>query len=249
MKCKGAAGPDNIPPSFLKLLGRLASRNYYIYSTHPFLLLIVHMSGGLVLLFHYWKLGNLLVKLHLFTSSVSHHVLSNFWNAALLIIFTTSTKPKIFSANSKQNFGKVWAVKIRLLRQVEAIADDFHQHMMQRSILTLLDFCKAYNTGWRETLALHTLDAGISSTFTRCIWSFSKDCRTRVQLCNVCSSSRPFTLGLLQGWVLAPLLFLFYINDLTSLLNGNAVIALFADDISILTTACKKEYAKVATSI
>ena len=55
-------------------------------------------------------------------------------------------------------------MKIRLLRQVEAIADDFQQHMMQRSILTLLDFCKAYNTGWRETLVLHTLDTGISST-------------------------------------------------------------------------------------
>ena len=66
---------------------------------------------------------------------------------------------------------------------------------------------------------------------------------------NVCSSSRPFTQGLLQGWVLAPLLFLFYINNLASLLNGDAVIALFADDVSILTTACKKEYAEVAASI
>ena len=47
--------------------------------------------------------------------------------------------------------------------------------------------------------------------------------------------------------VLAPLLFLFYINDLASLVNKNAVIALLADDIFILTKACKKEDAEAAT--
>ena len=37
---------------------------------------------------------------------------------------------------------------------------------------------------------------------------------------------------------------MFYINDLASLLNNEAVIALFADDISVLTTARKKEDAE-----
>ena len=46
--------------------------------------------------------------------------------------------------------------------------------------------------------------------------------------------------------VLAPLLFLFYIIDLASLVKENAVIALLADDISILTKACKKEDAEAA---
>ena len=44
-----------------------------------------------------------------------------------------------------------------------------------------------------------------------------------------------------QGSVLAPLLFLFFINDLATTLNNDAVIALFADDVSILTTARKRE--------
>ena len=43
-----------------------------------------------------------------------------------------------------------------------------------------------------------------------------------------------------------PLRFLFYINELASSLNDDAVIALFADDVSILTTARKKEDAKAA---
>ena len=117
---------------------------------------------------------------------------------------------------------------------------------MQRSVLTLPDFSKAYDTVWREKLLLHVLDTGIPPTFILWIQSFFKDCRARVQLFHVFSSSRRFTQGLPQSSVLAPLLFLFYIKNLASSLNDDAVIALFADDISILTTARKKEDGEAA---
>ena len=117
---------------------------------------------------------------------------------------------------------------------------------MQRSILTLLDFSKAYDTVSREKLLLHMLDSGIPSTFIRWIQSFFNDRRARVQLFHVFSSSQRFTQGLPLGSVLAPLLFLFYINNLASTLNDDAVIALFTDDVSILTTARKKEDAEAA---
>ena len=117
---------------------------------------------------------------------------------------------------------------------------------MKRSILTLLDFSKPYGTVWREKLLLHVLNTGIPSTFIRWIRSFFNDRRGRVQLFNVISSSRRFTQGLSQGFVLAPLLFLFYINYLASTLKDDAVIALFADNVSILTTACKRGDAETA---
>ena len=113
---------------------------------------------------------------------------------------------------------------------------------MQRSVLTLLDFSKAYDTIWIEKLLLHMLDTGIPSTFIRWIQSFFNDRRARVQLFNFVSSSRCLTQGLPQGSVLAPQLFLFYINNLASSVNDDAVIALFADGILIL----KKEDVEVA---
>ena len=90
------------------------------------------------------------------------------------------------------------------------------------------------------------LNTGIPSPFIRWIWSFLDDRKARVQFFNILSSSRCFTQGLPQGSVLATLLILFYINDLASSLNDDAVIVLFADDVSILTTARKKEDSEAA---
>ena len=89
------------------------------------------------------------------------------------------------------------------------------------------------------------LNTGISSTFIRWIQSFLNNRRAHVQLFNVFSSSRHFTQGLRQGSVLALLLFLFYINDLASLLNYDAVIALFADDVLISLQLVKKKILKL----
>ena len=97
---------------------------------------------------------------------------------------------------------------------------------MQGSVLTLLEFRKAYDTVWREKWLFHMLDTAIPSTFICWIHSFFYDCTAHVQFFNAFSSNRCFTYGSPQGSVLGPLIFPFNINNLASLLNDDAVIAL-----------------------
>ena len=111
---------------------------------------------------------------------------------------------------------------------------------MHRSVLVLLNFSKAYNNIWREKLLLRMLDMGIPITIIRWLRSFLNDRRAKVQPFNILSNSRRFKQGLPQGSVLSPLLFLFYISDLADKLSDEDVIALFADDASILSTARNK---------
>ena len=70
--------------------------------------------------------------------------------------------------------------------------------------------------------------------------SFLYNRRAEVQLFKVLRSSRRFWQGLPQGSVLALLLFLFYIYDLTKKLSVEIVIAMFADNVFILTTTRSK---------
>ncbi len=58
------------------------------------------------------------------------------------------------------------------------------------------------------------------------------------------SESRKFHQGLPQGSVLAPLLFLFHINNLAEQLTEENQIAMFADDVTILATNKNKQLAE-----
>ena len=69
------------------------------------------------------------------------------------------------------------------------------------------------------------------------LWGLLESCLSgrhqRVILNGQASLWRPVLAGVLQGSILTPLLFLFYINDLPNELKSN--VKLFADDISLFT--------------
>ena len=246
MKGKGAADPDNIPISFLKSLGRL---------TFQELLSIFNSSFSLAHCPRIWRVATIipLLKAGKSPSEVASFRPISLTSCVVKRLERILADRLYYIAETNNMFGRFQAgfrkgqsCEDQVTRINQAVEEGFQQRPMQRSVLTLLDFSKAYDTVWREKLLLHMLNTGIPPTFIHWIRSFLNDRRGRVQLFSVFSSSQRFTQGLPQGSVLAPLLFLFYINDLASTLNDDAVIVLFADDVCILTTARKREDAEAA---
>ena len=110
MKRKGADGPDDIPPTFLKVLGPITLRE---------LLQIFNASCLYADCPRIWRVATIIpilnkpVKLHPIDQLTLHHVSLNFSNVFLQIVYIASLSPTIFSAVSKQVFKTDVAVKTR----------------------------------------------------------------------------------------------------------------------------------------
>jgi hypothetical protein len=98
-----------------------------------------------------------------------------------------------------------------------------------------LDLSKAFDCVHHETL-LHQLEScGIRGLPHRWLSSYLESRNQFVQISNVLSNSTQITKGVPQGSILGPLLFLIYVNKITSV-NNNGKLVLYADD----TTLCLK---------
>ena len=169
MKGKGAAGSDNIPPSFLKALGPLALQELLsiFNSSFPF----AHCPriwrlATIIPLFKTGKSPSEVASFHpINLTSCVFKLLERILADRLYYIAETNNMFSRFQAG----FRKGRSCEDQITRVVQAIQDGFQQRPMKRSVLTLLDFSKAYDTVWREKLLLHMLNTGTPSPFIRWI--------------------------------------------------------------------------------
>ena len=93
--------------------------------------------------------------------------------------------------------------------------------------------CKAFDTVPHLPTLQTMKKLGFKKYLLHWIRSYHRN-KTQFVVVDGCTSLiLPVTSGLTQGSVLGPLLFIFYINDVTSFITKGSKINLFADDIVV----------------
>ena len=113
----------------------------------------------------------------------------------------------------------------------DRIARAFNRSGATRTVA--LDISKAFDRVWHAGL-LHKLKSyGISGQIFGFTSSFLSNRQLRVVLDGKSSQEYPVNVGVPQGSILSPTLFLLYINDLPD--NAICDIAIYADDATLYT--------------
>ena len=96
-----------------------------------------------------------------------------------------------------------------------------------------LDISKAFDKVWHDDIIFKLEQSGISGKLHKLLHDFLVNRKQRVALNGQVSSWVIVNVGVPQGSILAPLLFLIYINHLPKGLSSNA--KMFADDTSLFS--------------
>ena len=119
----------------------------------------------------------------------------------------------------------------QLLSITHEIYKSFDDGLEVRSVF--LDISKAFDKVWHEGVIFKLEQNGISGDLLNILTDFLSNRKQRVVLNDHVSTWTSVNVGVLQGSILGPLLFLIYINDLSDNLSSN--VKLFADDTSLFS--------------
>lgn len=236
LKPHKAAGPDNLPSYFLKEVAKEIS---------PALSMIFQASLNQGALPDIWK-SALVVPVY---KKGSKRDPANYRPVSLTCICSKIMEHIIYSSmfehlNSHQalreeqhGFRQHRSCETQLITTIHDFAQCLNQQG-QCDVL-LLDFCKAFDKVPHSRLFYKLQFYGINGSLLTWIINFLSDRSQQVVLDNNHSNSNNVISGVPQGTVLAPLLFLVYINDLpTNILNN---VRLYADDVILYSNISTEE--------
>lgn len=134
---------------------------------------------------------------------------------------------------SQHGFQKKNSTFAYLTRMITTIQ---HQIANKQKVAGLfLDLQKAFDSIWHDGMLYRLREIGVTGKFLSLIQSFLKDRLISLTVNKHTSPGRPCKLGLPQGSVLSPLLFIIYIRDMLHSVEGLSLQ--FADDSTVITSA------------
>ena len=124
------------------------------------------------------------------------------------------------------------------LELIDRITQDLDQGNMPITIF--MDLSKAFDTLNHDILIYKLKSYGLSEAALKLMQSYLTDRKQYVEINNTQSTKNDITVGVPQGSILGPLLFIIYINDI---IHSSTVFRfiIFADDTTLYTTLNKQE--------
>ena len=244
MRTKGAAGEDEIPPSFLKALGPVAKEALLSIFNQSFDNASVPQMWRRAIIIPLLKAGKAAGDLASFRPvSLTSCVVKTMERMVGDRLYYIAETRGMFS-DLQAGFRRGRSCEDQILKMVQAIEDGFQKKKMERSVLVMLDYSKAYDKVWQQRLLLSMEEKGVPMKFVKWIAGFLANRLARVRFQDATSKVRVMRQGLPQGAVLSPLLFLFFIDNLANELADTGTLnAMFADDVTALATARTNEEA------
>ena len=232
MKAKGAAGPDDIPPTFLKNLGKVALNELLEIMNQSFHTGILPKIWKHAIIIPILKNGKPASKLESFRPISLTSVVVKTLERMIVNRLYYEAETKGWISDKQAGFRARRSCEDQVLRMVQGVSDNFQEKPSKRTVMALIDYSKAYDRVWREDLLLDLISLGCPMQMIRWFRMFLTERTGQVRYNGTLSKKKIIPQGLPQGSVSSPVLFLIYINKLADVIPEDMGAALFADDAS-----------------
>ena len=233
MKAKGAAGGDQVPPTFLKNLGAKGKQFLLDLFNESFKTATIPQAWKSGIIIPILKAGKPASKLESYRPISLTSVIVKALERMIHVRLYRMAEKKGWINKSQAGFRKGRSCEDQILRITQNISDGFQKKPMGRTVLLMLDYSKAYDKVWVQDLLMEMIKKGVPIMFVKWIKAFLQGRTARVLYNGCLSNIVEMRQGLPQGAVLSPLLFLFFIDDLHTVIPEGVEIAMFADDASV----------------
>ena len=172
MKTKGAAGPEDIQPTFLKALGQEARSELLTLFTMSFNTGKFPQEWQNAVIIPLLKSGKPSSKVASFRPvSLTSCIIKTLERMIAARISYLAETNNWFS-DSRAGFRRGRSCEDQMIRFLQSVSDGFQKKKPERTVMALLDFSQAYDRVWRQDLLLTMLEKGVPWKLLRWIAAF-----------------------------------------------------------------------------